>query len=399
MGRLFFMALVNLGAYAVLRRLWPSLGQGWRRGLFAGLAVASLAAWGLPLALGLGAHGTLPGIGVALKLFASAWLVAGMMTLGLGGPLVLLMRWRQRRALARAPAREGSQEAPGVDLERRSLLMGVGRAVPVVALGTSCSGVVQGSSGFVVQREEVRIKDLPAELEGFRIGQLTDVHVGPFVDVEYVQRAVAALDGEGVHLQVMTGDLIDDLTQLEGTISALGACQARHGMLAILGNHEHWRGLRPIRAAYAANAQGGGRVRLLVDESHVLEHEGARVRVVGVDYPMGRVPGMKQERMQRSAEQGFRGVEPGEFVLCLTHHPDFFPLAAERGAQLTLAGHTHGGQVAVWRVPVFWFAFKYMLGRYKHRGHHLYVSGGTGHWLPFRVGVPPEITVLTLRRA
>ena len=156
-----------------------------------------------------------------------------------------------------------------------------------------------------------------------------------------------------------------------------------------------------IRAAYEASARRGGPVRLLVDEAHVIEHAGQRIRVVGVDYPMVegvRVPGRgRQERMRRSAEVAFAGASADEVVLCLSHHPDFFPLAAERGARLTLSGHTHGGQVAFFGMPLFGFAFQHMLGRYRRGDRHLYVSGGTGHWLPFRVGVPAEVTVLTLR--
>jgi predicted MPP superfamily phosphohydrolase len=84
-------------------------------------------------------------------------------------------------------------------------------------------------------------------------------------------------------------------------------------------------------------------------------------------------------------------------VLCLSHHPEFFPIAVEKGAHLTLSGHTHGGQVAFFGIPAFAFAFKHMLGRYFEKSRHLYVSGGTGHWLPFRLGVPAEVTIVTLR--
>jgi hypothetical protein len=196
----------------------------------------------------------------------------------------------------------------------------------------------------------------------------------------------------------MTGDLIDDLSQLDGTMAALAECRAPHGMLAVLGNHEHWRGLGAVREAYAALERRGGPVRLLVDASHAFEHAGERVRVVGVDYPIGRRPGAKAEGMRRSADVAFQGAAPEEeLVLCLSHHPDFFPYAAERGARLTLAGHTHGGQVAFFGIPLFGFAFEFMLGRFRRKDSHLYVSGGTGHWLPFRLGVPPEVTLLTLR--
>ena len=402
MGRLFFIVLVNLGAYLVLRQLWPSLREGWRRQAFLGLSGLSVAAIVLPRVLGTGPHGVLPVVGLPLKLFSSGWVIATGLVLLLGWPLALPRRRGPARAGGVPVLDQGRQgpslvAAPEVDMERRSLLVGVGRALPLFAAGASSAGIVAGSSGFELREVEVRLRGLPRALDGFRIGQITDVHVGAFIDVEYLRATVEAMNKARVDLQVMTGDLIDDVTQLDGTMAALEACQAPHGMLAILGNHEHWRGLRHIRDAYAASARRGSPVRLLVDESHVLEHAGQRVRVVGVDYPMGRGVGAKAERMRRSAELAFRGTSPEEVVLCLTHHPDFFPLASERGARLTLAGHTHGGQVALLGMPLFRFAFEFMLGRYRRGDGQLYVSGGTGHWLPFRLGVPAEVTILTLR--
>jgi len=392
MGRLLFIVLVNLGAYLVLRRLWPGVREGWRFRVLLGLAGLSLAAWALPMVLGRGSHGALPGLGIPLKFFGSGWLVASVMVMLGGLPFAFL---GGRLGLGKRPA----VLLPGeVDLRRRGLLVGMGRSVPLLAAGTSSVGIVSGASGFELRREEVRLRGLPPALDGFRIGLMTDVHVGAFIDVDSVRRAVAAMDAAGVDLQVMTGDLIDDLSQLDGTMAALEECQAAHGMLCVLGNHEHWRGLERVRAAYAASARRGGPVRLLVDEAHVLEHGGQRVRVVGVDYPMARrMPGAKLERMRRSAEVAFQGGSADEVVLCLSHHPDFFPLAAEKGARLTLSGHTHGGQVAFLGVPLFGFAFEHMLGRYRRGDSHLYVSGGTGHWLPFRLGVPAEVTILTLR--
>jgi hypothetical protein len=391
MGRLLFIALLNLLGYAVLKRLWPAVATGWRRWTFIGLVVLSLLAWGLPLALGLGLQGQIPVVGVPLKLFSTMWAVAVLIVVLFGTPIALARWWTRRRAAAPATG--------VVDLERRSVLVNMGRAVPFVAVGTSSAGVASGISGFEVRELEVRLADLPAALDGFRIGQITDVHVGPFITTEYLRTAVEAMNAAGVHLQVMTGDLIDDVDQVDGTMEALAACKAPHGMLAILGNHEYWRGLEPILAGYEAVAKRAP-VRLLRDESLVIEHGGERLRVVGVDYPMSRRnPLLRAQQMRRSAEAAFHGTSPGEVMLCLTHHPSFFPLAAERGAHLTLAGHTHGGQVAFFGFPLFWFAFDFMLGRYKQKDRHLYVSGGTGHWLPFRIGIPPEVTILTLRRA
>jgi hypothetical protein len=394
MARLLLLVLFNVSAYFVLRALWPEVVRGRRGWVFYVLGGLSLSAYALPLLFGLGTHGTLPVVGAPMKVFSAGWTVAVVATLVLGLPIVLARSLRERYLRRRAPGAAPVE----VDLRKRSLLMGVGRAVPVVAVGASSAGVIGGVSNFKVLEVEVRLRGLPAALDGFRIGQITDVHVGPFIDTDYLRSAVVAMNEAKVDLQVMTGDLIDDLEQLDGTMAALAECRAPHGMLAVLGNHEHWRGLQPILAAYA-DVEKRAPVRLLVDSAHVLEHAGQRVRVVGVDYPMGpRMPGVKQARMRHSAEEAFRGAAPSEeVVLCLTHHPDFFPHAAERGAKLTLAGHTHGGQTALLGIPLFGFAFEYMLGRYKRGDSQLYVSGGTGHWMPFRIGVPTEVTVLTLR--
>lgn len=395
-GRLLLITLVNLLGYAVLKRLWPAFASGWRRRAFIGAVAVALLAWVLPVMLGYGSFAQVPGVGTPLKLFSTAWTVAVVIVALFGAPFVLARWWKKRRAAA-APA----GVAPDVvDLERRSLLVNAGRAVPFVAVGTSSAGVVSGISGFEVREVEVRLKNLPAALEGFRIGQITDVHVGPFIGTDYLRAAVAAMNDAGVHLQVMTGDLIDDVGQVDETMEALAQCRAPHGMIAVLGNHEHWRGLESILEGYEGLAKREVPVRLLVDASHVIVHAGQRVRVVGVDYPMGsRNPLAKAQRMRRSAEVAFQGTSPDELVLCLSHHPSFFPFAAERGAHLTLSGHTHGGQVALLGIPLFWFAFEFMLGRYKKQDSHLYVSGGTGHWLPFRIGIPAEVTILTLKKA
>ncbi|SEM01977.1 hypothetical protein SAMN05444354_110254 [Stigmatella aurantiaca] len=389
-GRLILVTLLSLLGFVLLRWLWPGLVQGRRKWVFFGLLVLALAAYLVPMALGLGSHGDIPYIGGPLKLLSTVWSVTVLIMVVVGLPVVFLRWVRERR---RAQPLEGSD----VSLERRDLLVNAGRAVPLLAAGTSAAGVLNGMAGFVVREVEVRLANLPAALEGFRIGQITDVHVGPFITPGYLRGAVAAMNAANVHLQVMTGDLIDDLTQLDETMEALGEARAPHGMLAVLGNHEHFRGLGPIVRAYAGLQKRGAPVRLLVDSAHVFEHEGQRIRVVGVDYPLGRGMGARTSLMEASAEKAFQGTSPEEVVLCLTHHPSFFPYAAARGARLTLAGHTHGGQVAFFGMPLFWFVFEFMFGGYRKKDNYLYVSGGTGHWLPFRMGIPPEVTVLTLR--
>lgn len=384
-------AIITFIAFFILRKLSPqvfgrrSLGWG-----FAGLAAGIHLAWAVEWAFGHEASL----FGSIARATAGSWVVAMMICLCVGGP------WLLGRALWRKVAPAQTEPLP-VDLSRRRLFEGM--AVPVAALSTGAGGTLAGLRRFEIRHEQIALKNLPPALDGFRIGQLTDVHVGDFIDPEYLKAAVSALDAQKVDLQVMTGDLIDDLTQLGPTIAALNHTRAPLGMLAILGNHEKWRDEDAVVAAYE-RVRHEGRLRLLIDESVALTHKGAPLRVVGVDYPMKkggrhRLPKAQRDAlMQASADKAFARARPEETLLCLTHHPDFFPFAAQKKAALSLAGHTHGGQVGLFGIPLFGFAFRYMLGRYKRGDSHLYVSGGTGHWLPFRVGVPTEVTVLTLRR-
>mgnify|MGYP003577062060 CR=1 FL=1 len=164
-GRLLTFALMNLLGFLVLQRLWPALASGWRRGAFIGLVGVSLLAWALPVALGYGTHGQVPVVGLPLKLFATAWAIAVSIVMVFGAPFALVRWWRQRRAAVPAGGAQG-----GVDLERRSLLVNAGRAVPFVAVGTSSAGVMSGLSGFELREVEVPLKNLPAAFEGFRIG-------------------------------------------------------------------------------------------------------------------------------------------------------------------------------------------------------------------------------------
>ena len=199
MSRLVLIVLINVGAYFVLRRLWPEVRTGWRRVVLWSLAALSALSFVLPWMLGRGEHGVVPGVGVPLKLLGAAWILTAAFLLFFGGPVAMLLL-RRERALARRSAESPPVEPPvaapvaegGVDLRRRGLLTGVGRALPVLAAGTATGGLAAGSSGFEVREVEVRLKGLPKALDGFRIGQITDVHVGTFIDTAYVRAAINA---------------------------------------------------------------------------------------------------------------------------------------------------------------------------------------------------------------
>jgi predicted MPP superfamily phosphohydrolase len=394
MLRVLLFCVLSLVAILGAEALWPVLQRPRWRAVIISVALASVLAWTLPVLLGRGFTGTIPVIGQPLKILGSVWIVTAFLIVVFSGPLLLLRLLTEK--IAARPARNADATPDSVNNGRRTFLRRVGTVVPGAAALAGMGGVMGAEVPFLIKRETVRLRHLPAGLDGFRIGQLTDVHVGAFVSPADVHRAVEALNEEHVDMQVMTGDLLDDLSAADETFEALGRCAAPHGLFAIYGNHEHWRGISQFRRRYRQLAESGHSVHLLVDESTRVVHNGVPVRVVGVDYPFG-LTRSRDASMAESASLAFRDVSPDETVICLSHHPEFFSFASKRGARLTLSGHTHGGQVAIFGIPLFSFLARHILGRYRDGENHLYVSGGTGHWLPFRIGVPAEVTVLTLR--
>lgn len=278
----------------------------------------------------------------------------------------------------------------------------LGARAPVVVVGIAlAAGVAASFDGLgdpVVREEVVHVRGLPSTLDGLRIANLGDVHVGRFVMPADLARAVDLVDARGVDLIAVTGDLIDDLRLIEPTLDALERGRTRP-VLAILGNHDKAH----ESAVVTAVRRRASRITLLVNGSAIIPHRGGSVRVVGADYPLDASGGHVLPRPQQDAAmrdfaaRAFAGVTPGETIIALSHHPEFFRVAAARGAVLTLASHTHGGQVRFGGRPLI-VAYDYMHGPYARGEAHLDVSAGVGHWLPLRIGVPREIVIVTLRR-
>jgi uncharacterized protein len=255
------------------------------------------------------------------------------------------------------------------------------------------------TASFVVREEDVRVADLPAGLDGFRIANLGDVHIGRFIDVKELSRGMKTINDQNVDLLVVTGDLVDDVRQFEGAMQVLKQSNTPNEIVAILGNHEEMGNLPKILSIYD---QHKARITLLVNESIVITRGGATLHIVGVDYPMNPRGGHMLPRpeqnaaMSAQAEAAFAGLPKGETILALSHHPAFFPFAAAHGAQLTLASHTHGAQIRLFGRPII-DAYPYLQGLYRRGDSYLDVSAGFGHWLPIRFGVPREIVIVTLR--
>ena len=139
------------------------------------------------------------------------------------------------------------------------------------------------TASFVVREEDIHIQGLPAGLDGFRIANLGDVHIGRFIDAKELRRGIEAINERHVDLLAVTGDLVDDVTQLEDSMQALEKCNAPQNIVAILGNHEEMGDLSRILSIYRQHKQ---RITLLINENIAITRNGATLYIVGVNFPM-----------------------------------------------------------------------------------------------------------------
>ena len=318
-----------------------------------------------------------------------AWPVSKTLTL-------LLHRWAAvEKNVAGKLSREAEPTAGKPVLSRRAFLSYAAMAPPLAMTGINTLGLVDAEVGAVLRRLEFVYADLPPHLDGFKIGHMTDVHIGPYVSVRDVQKMSLLLQQATPDLLTITGDLVDDVKKLPAALSAMQPLfeSLPLGAWFCMGNHEHLRGAAPIRRVLQ---QYG--VNILDNQHRQLAFNGGKLFVAGVDYPMNVDAAARRTAAGKYLDVACASIPLQEFTLMLAHHPDFLPGAFARHVDLILAGHTHGGQVGWGQRSLFDFAYPYMRGIYRDKQCVGYVSSGAGHWLPFRLNCPPEVSLITLKR-
>jgi predicted MPP superfamily phosphohydrolase len=259
-----------------------------------------------------------------------------------------------------------------------------------------------GSRRLQVREIEAVIPGLPAEWDGLRVVQLSDLHLGPQTSRRFLARVVKTTAALRPDLIALTGDLVDDRAEdapgFARWVEAMrDAAEPTLGVVAVPGNHD-------VYAGWPAVADALGRLapmRVLVNEAHVLRRGGAELAVVGTGDPAGgraTGPGSAGPDLARA----FARVPAGAPVLALAHNPALFAPLQAYGPALTLSGHTHWGQFALprrgWSLASPFQEFS--MGAYVRGASLLYVHPGTGFWgIPFRLGAYPEVAAVTLRTA
>ncbi len=303
------------------------------------------------------------------------WLECASMveTIWLIGLSLALLVWRQ---------------APQFDPARRKLLQTAGAGLCIAPLAGTAFGIVRRNQ-FRVSEVSVPIRNLPRDLEGLRIVQITDIHLSPFLSEREFATAIEMANETHAHIALVTGDLITRPGDpLDACLRQLARLRAEAGVLGCLGNHEIY-----TRTQNYVTEQGRliG-IEFLRHRATQLRFGNAAINFAGVDY----------QKMHSPYLQGAQHlIVPGALNVLLSHNPDVFPVAAAQGYDLTIAGHTHGGQVDVeilhQHVDVARYFTPFVQGLYRRGNSSVYVSNGLGTiGVPVRLGAPPEVSVLRL---
>jgi hypothetical protein len=259
---------------------------------------------------------------------------------------------------------------------------------------------------LVVRRVDVPITGLPYELNGLKIGQISDLHRGPMMPRRRVERAVALMAAESPDLVALTGDFVSYRSSYATEYpEILSPLRPRLGSFACMGNHDHWAGADVITEALQA-----ADVTVLRNQHQVVTVDGTQLCLIGIDDIGGSGLSAHSAKAADDLPAALTDSPSSDVIrLLLVHNPDFvmgsvFARAMVRSpTHLVLSGHTHGGQV---RLPLVGAVrlpsqYRHMFGGglVQVTGTQVHVSRGAGSSLPVRFNCPPEVNVLTLRSA
>lgn len=283
------------------------------------------------------------------------------------------IRWKERRRVAPSGSRR-----PQTPLRALAL-----------NLSEAARSALTEPFRLTVEHQKIHLRRLPREFDGFRVVQLSDIHHSPFTSREQIERAVETANSLQPDIVALTGDYVSkERAYAAPCAELLGRLRARHGVYAVLGNHDHWTDAALITDLFRAEG-----ITVLVNEGMRFEKKGAAIWLAGVDDTM---VGLEDLPL------ALAGSSSQEFKLLLAHNPIILRRAAQAGVDLVLSGHTHGGQVSLRtdRSASGRPRRRLLKGLARRAETQIYITRGLGTVvLPVRFGCPPEVSLLELRTA
>jgi len=363
--------------FYIARRLVldPGLAQPWQ-----GVALATL--------VGLGASLVLQPIGERWLAPSRARLIAWPASLWMGFAFLLLLGlfvsdvglWLAGGVAAAAQNLPGP--GPGAGVRAAAVLS--------VALLAGLAGLRSGLRPPQLRRVELELPRWPAGRDGYRIVQISDIHIGPILGRAFAARLVARVNALTPDLVAVTGDLVDGKVELlADEVAPFADLRGRDGVYFVTGNHDHYSG-----ADAWAHAIAGLGMRVLRNERVAIGEDERAFDLVGVDDHRGALVGREGGE---DLERALAARDPERPAILLAHDPSTFRRASTLGIDLQLSGHTHGGQIWPFGLLVR-LVIPTVAGLYAKGAAQLYVSRGTGFWgPPMRLFAPAEITEIVLR--
>lgn len=300
--------------------------------------------------------------------------------------------------------------AEGRGISRLAFLNYLGLGVAALFFSNALWGVVKGAHNYLVRRRNLVINDLPDAFEGLKLIQISDIHCGSFWDRKAVERGIELINAQKPDMIFFTGDLVNDTAkEARPWIEVFKKIKAPMGVFSILGNHDYgdyvaWDSKEAKENNFQLMLQNHKDLGwdLLLDESRVINKDGQKLAVIGVQNwsEKGRFP------KYGNLEKAYKQSESAQVKLLLSHDPSHWRaqvLNQKKDIAVQFSGHTHGMQFGVDSRFYRWSPIKYLykewIDLYTEGNQSLYVNRGFGYLgYPGRMGIYPEITVFTLTK-
>ena len=322
------------------------------------------------------------------------WVFEALVSVYIAGKAVV---WAAKKLRRLWGVRGAPQALPdsAPQLSRRRFLARATYAYAATGLTLTGYGVASARRIPGVTRRVLTFRELPPAFDGLTILHVSDVHAGQFMERDQMQAVVARANAQRADLILQTGDMIDfSPSYIPEYVRAFRELQAPLGVVTCLGNHDLYTGATKV----ITGVRDAGQI-VVRGNTHLIERNGSTLAVAGIDDPDNWV---YDDPQTLAVDRVLEGVPGGAFTILLAHRPGAFDTARQRGVPLTLSGHIHGGQIAI---PLIGWSpgqmiTKYVAGHFVSGASQLYVSRGIGVvGVPIRVFVPPELALITIRRA
>jgi len=278
--------------------------------------------------------------------------------------------------------------------ERRKVIKAAAAAFPLIALGTTGTGLASSFQQVCIRKVPFYFDNLPEELDGFKILHLSDLHLGIYFQLSDLEQTIENAKLAKPDIFLITGDVSDDLRLLPDALKIISQLNTPHHGYVSLGNHEYYRGIQESIQKFVS-----GPIPLLINRGEIVKIGNNKLFIGGTDDPIT-LRADVTPFLKRTVEMTMRSAPVNSFKVLMSHRPKTLDVVDGYNIDLIFSGHTHGGQIGHNGRSLFdGFIEKepYMWGKYKKGTTRLYTSAGMGHWFPFRFNCPPEAPLIILK--